>query len=491
MNIYGFVEENMKIRPGKTAIKTKDRDISYAELTSATRAFGTNLRKAGIGFGDHVTLVLPNIPEFIISYLAVAGMGAVIVPVNPSYTSRELLHIISDSDSKALIIEDSNLETYTAVMDKYPLKTVITTGEKGNFNEWLTGSADSIIADTKRDDVASMVYSSGLTGYPMGAQLTHGNLEHNSGLMERHYNGNEKEMSLTVIPCFHSFSASINMLTLLRLGGTVYFMKRLDFKEMAQAINHAGITNISAVPTLYFGLVNHPDAQNITYPDIRFLIAGGSALSKEIYESFKAKTGIEIMHGYGITEASPVCSVNRIYELNKPESIGLPVYDVQARIIDEEGNILAPRKHGEILFKGPNIMKGYYKRPKETADIIRDGWLHTGDLGYLDEDGYVYITGFKKDMIITSGFNVYCREVLSVLEEIPGVKDSAIKGEPDLMRGAVVKAYIVKDDPKLIEDDVKMYARKRLAPYKTPRIVVFVDEIPRDEKGKPRFDLMK
>jgi long-chain acyl-CoA synthetase len=490
MNIYGFVEENARLRPDKTAIKTKDHEITYAELTARIRALGSNLRKAGIGFGDHITLVLPNIPEFIISYMATAGIGATIVPVNPTYTSRELLHILSDSDSKALIIEASNIDTYTEARDKYPIETIITTGENGNFNEWATGKNQPILVETDKDDVASMVYSSGLTGYPMGAQLTHGNLDHNSGLMERHYNGTDKEMSLTVIPCFHSFSASINMLSILRLGGTVYLMRRPDFKEMNQAISYAGITNISAVPTLFFGLVNHPDVQNITYPDIRFLIAGGSALSMDIYNAFKEKTGLEIMQGYGITEASPVCSVNNIYGINKPASIGPTVYDVEARIIDENGNTLAPGQHGEILFKGPNIMKGYYKRPVETAEIIKDGWLHTGDLGYLDEDGYVYINGYKKDMIITSGFNVYCREVLNVLAEIPGVKDSAIKGEPDLMRGAVVKAYVVSDNPALTDNDVRQFARKRLAPYKTPRIVVFVDKIPRDEKGKPQFQLM-
>jgi long-chain acyl-CoA synthetase len=490
MNIYGFVEENFRLRTNKAAIKTKDREITYAELTTLTRSLGSNLRKAGIGFGDHITLMLPNIPEFIISYMATIGIGATIVPVNPTYTSRELLHILMDSDSKALIIEASNIDTYLESKDKYPVKTVITTGENGNFNEWITGNNQPILIETGNDDVASMVYSSGLTGYSMGAQLTHGNLEHNSGLMERVYKGTDKEMSLTIIPCFHSFSATINMLTHLRLGGTVYLMKRPDFKEMGQAINSAGITNICAVPTLFFGLVNHPDVQNVSFSKMRFLIAGGSALSIDIFNSFKEKFGLEIMHGYGITEASPVCSANNMYVLNKPESIGIPVPDVKVSIIDEDGKTLAPGQQGEILFKGPNIMKGYYKRPKETAEIIQDGWLHTGDLGHVDEDGYIYITGYKKDMIITSGFNVYCREVENVLSEITGIRESAITGIPDLMRGAIIKAFVVSDNPALSENDVKQYARKQLAPYKTPRIVVFVDKIPRNEKGKPQFKLM-
>ncbi|MRR38240.1 hypothetical protein EG829_27035, partial [bacterium] len=217
---------------------------------------------------------------------------------------------------------------------------------------------------------------------------------------------------------------------------------------------------------------------------VKVIIAGGSALPMEIYQGFKDKFHVDIRQGYGLTEASPTCAYNDPRVKLKPDSIGTTVSEVEARIVDEKDNVLKPYERGEILFRGPNIMKGYYKREKETAEIIRDGWLHTGDLGYMDDEGYIYLTGYKKEMIITSGFNVYNKEVENVLNSIPGVKDSAVTGIPDLMRGAIIKAYVVTDDPALTENDLKKMARRMLAPYKTPRKVEFVKEIPRDGSGK-------
>jgi long-chain acyl-CoA synthetase len=491
MNIYSWLDIHAKERPNKICIKTRDKEITYAELQKWSRCLGTALRKAGIGKRDHAILMLPNIPEFVISYMAIAGLGATVVPVNPSYTVRELAHIIKDSDSKAIILEQNNVDAYRDIKEQCPLDIIITTGEGGNFREWASGEAREICEDLEPDTVASMVYSSGLIGYPMGAMLTHTNLDHNSDLMRLCMDSDESEMMLTVIPLFHSFSASCNMLSMLRYGGTIYLMKRLEFKELNHALKEAGITALVAVPTLFFGLVHHPDVQDLSYTKVRTLVAGGSALSIEIYNAFKEKFHQDIRQGYGITEASPVCTVNRKHRPIKPESIGQTVPGVKAMVVDENRNPLEGGRIGELLFKGPNIMKGYYKREKETSQILKDGWLYTGDLGYMDEDGYIFITGYKKEMVITSGFNVYCKEVEGVLNTIPGVKDSAITGIPDLMRGAIIKAYIVRENMHLTEHDIKHYARKQLASYKTPRVVVFVDAIPRDEKGKARLEKLQ
>jgi long-chain acyl-CoA synthetase len=440
MNIYSWLKDNAQKRPEKVCLKYKDTQMTFRELYRLTDSLGSALRKAGIGRGDHVTIVLPNIPEFIISYMGIIGIGAVVTPVNPAFTSRELEHILKDSDSRAIILETKRSSTYTDIQDLCPQEIVITTGEGGNFSQWVSADGQGIVEDMDMDDVAAMIYSSGLTGYPMGAMLTHGNLDHNSDLVRVCLEGNDTDTTLTLIPCFHSFSASANMLSMLRYGGTIYLMKSLDFKELHHALTQGGITLICAVPTLFFGLTHHPDMADIDYTRMRALIAGGSALSIDIYNEFKKRFNVDIRQGYGITEASPVCAANNIHVKIKPESIGPPVPGVQARIVDDAGRTLGVNEKGEILFKGPNIMKGYYKKEKETRKTISDGWLHTGDLGYVDEDGYIYITGYKKDMVITSGFNVYCQEVVNVLNSLPGIKDSAITGVPDLMRGAIIKA---------------------------------------------------
>ncbi len=484
MNIYWWLRDHAKERPEKIAVRFRESRTTYSELFSLTGKLGTALRDAGIERGDHVTVVLPNTPEFAISYMAVAGIGGIVVPVNPSFTSRELAHILKDSDSKAIIIEENNFATYGDIRELCPLSTVITTGDGGNFSQWVSGKNKGIIEDMDRDDVAAMIYSSGLTGYPMGAMLTHGNLDHNSDLMRVCADADDTDTTLTIIPCFHSFSSSVNMLSMLRYGGTAYMVKNLDFKELNHVLTHGGITCICAVPTLFYGLLLHPDVQGIDYTKMKILIAGGSALSMEIYTGFKERFGMDLRQGYGLTEASPVCAYNNPHVKLKPDSIGPTVPGVQAMIVDEEGRVLKAGEKGEILFKGPNIMKGYYKREKETREIIKDGWLYTGDLGYMDGDGYIYITGYKKDMIITSGFNVYCKEVENVLNSIPGVQDSAITGIPDLMRGAIIKAYVVTDGSDISESEVKRQARRLLASYKTPRKVEFVSRILRDENGK-------
>ena len=484
MNIYSWLRENAQKRPEKVCLKFKDTEMTFKELFRLTGSLGNALKKAGIGRGDHVTIVLPNIPEFVISYMGIIGIGAVVTPVNPAFTSREIEHILKDSDSRAIILETKKSGTYGAIQDQCPQDIVITTGEEGNFSQWVSGQGDDGVEDMDPDDVAVMVYSSGLTGYPMGAMLTHGNLDHQSDLVRVCLDGNENDTTLTLIPCFHSFSASANMLSMLRYGGTIYLMKKLDFRELHYALTQGGITLISAVPTLFFGLLHHPEMQDIDYTHMKALIAGGSALSLDVYSAFKERFNVDIRQGYGITEASPVCAANNIHVKIKPESIGPTVPGVEARVVDDEGRTLGAYEKGEILFKGPNIMKGYYKKEKETRETIKDGWLCTGDLGYMDEDGYIYIIGYKKDMVITSGFNVYCQEVINVLNSIPGIKDSAITGIPDLMRGAIIKAYVVSEDPELTQDHVKKIARKMLASYKTPRKVVFVDDIPRDSEGK-------
>ncbi|HOO46296.1 MAG TPA: AMP-binding protein, partial [Deltaproteobacteria bacterium] len=337
MNIYNWLPDNAQKMPDKVCLRYKDQAITCGQLYRLTSALGSSLRKAGIKRGDHITLVLPNMPEFVISYMGIIGIGAVVTPVNPSFTSRELAHILEDSDSRGIIIESSNMDTYREIQDQYPQDIVILTGEEGNFSEWTSSEGEGIVEDMDEDDTAVMIYSSGLTGYPMGAMLTQKNLDHNSDLVRVCLNGDETDTTLTLIPCFHSFSASANLLSMLRLGGTAYLMKKLDFKELHHALTQGGITIICAVPTLYYGLLYHPEMQDIDYTRTKALVAGGSALSIEIYNEFKQKFHTDIRQGYGITEASPVCAANNVHVKIKPESIGPCVPGVEVKVVDDDG----------------------------------------------------------------------------------------------------------------------------------------------------------
>ncbi len=483
MNIYGWLRENAQQRPDKVCLKYSGGELSFAELDRQTRAFGTSLRAKGVGRGDRVVIVLNNSPEFVISYMGIIGLGAVVVPVNPAYSPRELQHILSDSEAKGLVIEKAKFNNYEKIQDVCPLDVVITAGEGSSFAEWTSGPADEIYTEVDSHDVAAFVYSAGLTGYAMGAMLTHGNLDHNADLMRIVMGCGENDTTLVLIPCFHTFSASVNMLSMLRYGGCMYVMKTADFGELKYALTEGGVTAMGVVPTLCFGFTHHPEMQDVDFSKVHTIISGGAALPMEIYDEFKKRHGVEILQGYGLTEASPVCATND-HKRNRPGSIGPVVPGVEVRVVDGDGNILAPGVEGELMFRGANVMKGYYERPQESADILEDGWLHTGDLGYVDEDGYIFITGYLKEMIIVSGFNVYCREVEEVLQEMDGVVDCAIVGVPDLIRGAIVKAYIVPKDAEVSEKVIRKEARRQLASYKTPREVVFVESIPRDAEGK-------
>lgn len=484
MNIYTWLNTHATEKATKVCLRTHDQEITYGELSRSTRSLGTALRMAGVGKGDRVLVILPNIPEFVISYMAVIGIGAVVVPVNPTYTAWELDYIVRDSEAKAVILENERWETYRDVLEKGKLRTVISVGRDGDFSRWTSGPSREILEEVDPDDTAVMVYSSGLTGYPLGAMLTQRNLHHNSDAMRLCMDCDDSDTTLAIIPLFHTFSATVNLLSMLRLGGAVYLMKKLNFKELDYALREGGVTAMGAVPTLYFGLIHHPEVQEADCSRMRTLISGGAALSRKIFEAFREKFHQEIRQGYGITEASPVCSVNWKHRPLKPETIGQTIPEVDVRVVNEQGRPLPPYQVGELLFQGPNIMKGYYRQEKKTAEVLGDGWLHTGDLGFVDEEGYLTLTGVKKDMIITSGFNVYPREVEGVLNEISGVADSAVVGVPDLMRGAIVKAYIVPRNGRVSEQEIKHLAHQRLAPYKTPRQIVLVDEIPRDEQGK-------
>jgi len=331
----------------------------------------------------------------------------------------------------------------------------------------------------KGSDPAVIIYTSGLTGQPVGAVLTHDNLLNQSFLLQVVCGTTDQDRGLAVIPFFHSFGAVVNMLCVVRVGASVVIMDGFSVEGIFKAIEQEKITFIAAVPRLFIGMVMQPEDKNFDLSSLKLCISGGAAMPLEFFPRFEARFGIKIMEGYGLTEASPVCAFTRPAGVHKPGSIGPVVPNVEARVVDDAGRDLPTGGIGELVIRGSNVMQGYYHDEAATAAVIRNGWLYTGDLARIDEEGFIFLTGLKKRMIITSGFNVYPREVELVLNLHPAVQASLALGKPNLLRGEVVKALIVKNpDIEVDNKELVRHCRKYLSSYKVPRDIEFVERLP-------------
>ncbi|MEA3470171.1 MAG: AMP-binding protein [Thermodesulfobacteriota bacterium] len=470
--------------PSRTAIIYEDMRISYDALERSVNALGNRLKSLGIKKGDKVAIMLSNIPEFVISYFAALKLGAVAVTINTLSTTYELQYLLGNSDSKVFITVPSSVRRFEEIRGELPLcrHLIVTEGKDGDASIEETikeGPYELEVLPISGDDPAAMIYTSGLTGKARGAVLTHRNLATQSRLLEDICHGTEADRGFCLIPLFHSFGASVNMLMIIRAGASVVMMDHFNIESIFKSIERERVTYIAAVPRLFLGMLLYEDAKNYDLSSLRFCITGGSKMPPEYIPTFSDSFGTLLVEGYGLTEASPVCSVNRIDMEQKLGSIGIPIPEVEAKIFDDEGNELPTGETGELVIRGPNIMKGYYKDEDATAEVIKAGWLFTGDLASIDEDGYIFITGLKKRMIITSGYNVYPREVEGIIDIHPAVKSSRVMGKSDLMRGEIVKALIVKgDNADADEKDIIRHCRQYLSPYKCPREVEFVEKMP-------------
>jgi long-chain acyl-CoA synthetase len=470
--------------PSRIAIIYEDQRISYDTLERSVNALGNRLKSLGIKKGDKVAIMLPNTPEFIISYFAILKLGAVAVTINTLSTAYELKYLLGNSDSKAFITVPSSVRRFEEIRNDLPLlrHLIVTEGGEGDVTIEETikeGPHDLEMSPVAGDDPAVMIYTSGLTGKPLGAVLTHRNLSTQSHLLEDICHGTEADRGFCLIPLFHSFGASVNMLMIIKAGASLVMMDHFNIENIFKSIERERVTYIAAVPRLFLGMLIYEDAKAYDLSSLRFCITGGSTMPPEYISTFSESIGTLLVEGYGLTEASPVCSVNRIDMEQKLGSIGIPIPEVEAKIFDDEGNEVPTGEEGELVIRGPNVMKGYYKDEAATAEVIKKGWLFTGDLARIDEDGYIFITGLKKRMIITSGYNVYPREVEVILDMHPSVESSRVTGKPDLMRGEIVKAHIVmKKDIDVDEKDIIRHCRQYLSPYKCPREVEFVENMP-------------
>ncbi|MFX4261872.1 long-chain-fatty-acid--CoA ligase [Pelotomaculum propionicicum] len=464
----------------KIAIYEKGAAYSYAQLQRKVSQYRSYLYALGVRGHDNVALYARNSAEFIFSYMAIASLGGVVVPLNTMLTPREIAFILKDAEVKHVITDkDINFSGQFEEGSGPPIKVFIADIEKETADKRYPDPSAVLI---KESDPCVILYTSGTTGRPKGALLSHNNLVSNARAFSEATESGPDDNTLCVLPMFHSFGWTCTIATPLYNGASITIVETFLPKDVIATIRDHGITLVAGVPAMYNFYTSLAKPEDLA--GVRLFVSGGASLPMEILERFHEKTKKHVIEGYGLSEASPVVAFNPL-SLTKPGSIGLPVLDNKVKIFDNNGNEMGCREIGELLVQGPNVMLGYYNLPAETAEALRDGWLYTGDLAYIDEDGYIFIVDRKKDMIIVSGLNVYPREVEEILYQYPAIKEAAAIGVPDKSRGESVRAYVVlKEDMKLDKKDLMAFLKSNLAQFKLPREIVEIDSLPKNATGK-------
>ncbi|SFL60673.1 long-chain acyl-CoA synthetase [Gracilibacillus orientalis] len=519
-NLAQFMIDTAKKHPQHTALFFYGKKITYEQLLKETYRFANVLKGLGIKKGDRVAIMLPNCPQSVISYYGALMIGAIVVQTNPLYVERELEHQLNDSGASVLIALDHLFKRVKNVLPKievrhtiftsmkdylpfpknilYPIKAkkdglsmeVIYDQNTHSFKKLLSiESARPInVKMDVEEDLALLQYTGGTTGVSKGVMLTHYNLVANT-LQTRAwvYRSEEaKERYLATLPFFHVFGMTTLMNLSMQLGGTLILLPKFDVDMTLKLIDKMKPTTFPGAPTMYMAIINHAKIKSYDLSSINICISGAAPLPGEVQETFEKLTGGKLIEGYGLTEASPVTHANNIWEKRKLGSIGIPFPDTLAKVVDPDtGEELENGEVGELIIQGPQVMKGYWKRLEETSDALKDGWLYTGDMAKIDDDGFFYIIDRKKDLIIAGGFNIYPREIEEVLFEHPAIMDAAAVGVPDEYRGETVKAYIVlKEGASTDEKELEAFCRERIAAYKIPRIYEFRESLPKSLIGK-------
>lgn len=481
--------------PDKVAMYFKDRSWTYAELEEQTNQVARGLQRLGIKKGDRVGLVHLNSPYFIISYFAVVKLGAIVVPVNVMFKGDEITYLMNDARAAAMIV-GANFEPLVNAIKPglNTVKNVVLVDVDApaadpayiSFAGQMTG--DTAVPETEpvtEDDIAVFLYTSGTTGHPKGAMLTHRNLVSNAAATAEATNTTEKDNTLCMLPMFHSLAWTCCVVLQLLTRGTVTIMESFVPQAALSTMVERKTTIIAAVPTMYAVLLQVAGVNPADFAHVRFAYSGGASLPVEVLNKFTEKYGIKILEGYGLSECSPVCSVNPYNGVRKPGSIGVAIPGVEIKIVDENDGEMPRGKPGELIVKGPNVMKGYFNLPEATAETLRNGWCHTGDIAYMDDEGYIFIVDRKKDLILVGGLNVYPREVEEILYTNPKVAEAAVIGVPDELRGEAVKAVIaLKSGESATEREIIRFLQEKLANFKLPKVVEFVEALPKTSTGK-------
>ncbi|MGH2319269.1 fatty acid--CoA ligase family protein [Planococcus sp. SE5232] len=504
MDLMSRVHEIAEQDSARVAYSFMGKDTSYGEFDQAIAVFAGALKELGVEKGDHVAFLLSNTPHFLISLYATMRLGATAVPINPIYSPDEIAYIVNNSDAKVVVALDALLplvekahkalpvvasyiicETDPATPEKMALLPEDVKGKVHSFTGMMSKSAPHAeFTEVKAEDNAVILYTSGTTGKPKGAMLTHQNLYSNARDVGEYLQIGANDRVIATLPVFHVFALTVVVNAPLLQGATIVLVPRFNPKEVFEAIKKYEASVFAGVPTMFNFMNQLPDVDPADFASVRLAVSGGSAMPVALLHSFEEKFNVRISEGYGLSEASPVTCFNPIDRERKAGSIGTSIINVENKVVNELGEEVAANEVGELIVRGPNVMKGYYKMPEETASAIRDGWLYTGDLARVDEEGYFYIVDRKKDMIIVGGYNVYPREVEEVLFAHPAVLEAAVVGLPDPDFGEEVNAYVVLKDPSVSVEDLKAYCAEHLAKYKVPRQFEVLDELPKNTTGK-------
>lgn len=499
------LESSARKFPAHRAFSYGDSSLSYAQINAAANQLANGLQSIGIQPGDKIALSCFNLPYFPIIFYGILKAGAVVVPLSVLLKQDEIAYHLKDSDAKAyfcfvgtsdLPMGQMGYEGFSNAPDCDHF-FMITPKPTDPSPIEATKSLGSLMANqsvhfeskrTSPDDTAVIIYTSGTTGRPKGAELTHSNLMLNTILCADLFKNDHTDNVLIVLPLFHIFAMVCMMSTGVYRSCHMVLLPRFDARDVFALMQKHRITIFGGVPTMYWGLLNYT-GDEFDYPSIsanlRAAVSGGAALPVQVLQDFKKRFGVEILEGYGMSEGSPVVTFNQLDIGTKPGSIGTNVWGVEVKLVDENGMEVAQGEKGELWYRGHNVMKGYYKRPEATAETITDGWLHSGDVAIQDEDGFYFIVDRTKDMIIRGGFNVYPREIEEVMIQHESVSLVAVIGIPDEKLGEEIKAYVViQAEKKVTEEELIEFAKSKLAAYKYPRFIEFIDALPMSATGK-------
>jgi len=519
-SIVDILEESCNKYKDRMAYHNMGAELSYGELDYLTRNFAASLQNMGLQQGDRIALMMPNILQYPVALFGALRAGLIVVNTNPMYTARELRHQLVDSGAKAIVVVENFASVLQSVRDEVPLEHIITTGVgdlldfpksllvnfvlryvKKRVPAWsLPGSVkfqELLDKGTKLplhpvniafEDTAFLQYTGGTTGVAKGAMLTHRNIVANL-LQARAWLAqldDSREIIITALPLYHIFALTANCLTFMYLGGSnILITDPRDMPGFVKELGRHPFTALTGVNTLFNGLLNTEGFAELDFSAVKMCLGGGMAVQQAVAEQWKKVTGVTLIEAYGLTETSPAACINPVNLEDYNGFIGLPISSTEGAIKSEEGEFLPVGEIGELCIRGPQVMKGYWQRPEATDEVLDpDGWLHTGDIALMNEQGYFKIVDRKKDMILVSGFNVYPNEIEDVVALHPKVLEVAAIGVPDEKSGEVVSLFVVKKDPSLTKDEVIAFCKENLTGYKRPRYIEFMDDLPKSNVGK-------